>query len=126
MGSVSPWNYGGLLPPPSAEEMQHLAELFKPDEEYYKIYSKTVPANPPKGTLLITRQPMAHHIRIIYASGESIDMPYDKYIIGKLVVLGIDRKVAERTLDYVWNFGKSYVKTRYEDLFAPPMKAATV
>lgn len=109
-----------LLPPLSAKQYQHLAELFQPESEYYRIYSDA-PAKPKTGQLLLMREPYSSQIKIHYPSGDYKLIQYSETTISELVALGVPKEKVEHTLDYVWNFGKVYVGTTNKELFAPQL-----
>lgn len=109
-----------LLPPMTAEDYQWLAERFKPEEEYYKVYSDP-PVLPPKGVLLLLREPMSAQIKIVFNSGEFLNVQHSKRINFELTQIGLPPEKIEKALDMVWNFGKVYVKTHKPDLDSPPL-----
>lgn len=111
----------GLLPPLTAEEYRWLAELFKPEEEYYKVYSDK-PHAPPKGVFLLMREPYSRQLKVCYPSGDWQMFNYTRHIITELVRTGLPKGKIERALDYVWNFGKVYVKSDNPELYAPVLR----
>jgi hypothetical protein len=109
-----------MLPPLTANEYQHLAELFKPEEEYYRVYSPQ-PHTPPKGVFLLIREPFDSTLKVCYPSGDYKTFQYSKELHQSLIKCGLPEDRIEKCLDYVWNFGKVYVKASNPELFAPEL-----
>ena len=110
----------GLLPPLTADEYRHLALLFQPEEEYYKVYSDK-PHAPPTGVFLLIREPYDSQLKVCYPSGDWLVFQYSKTLHRELEKVGLPTNKIERALDYLWNFGKVYVKSVNPELYAPKL-----
>jgi hypothetical protein len=123
---ISPFLKGKPLPPPySDDEMKWLTELFRPEEEYYKIYSPR-PAIPPKGMFLLLREPLSQYIRVVWPSGEFEEVQVNKRMVWQIGRFGMAEPDVERALDYLWNFGKVYIRSTNPEIMGPPIKLKAV
>lgn len=109
-----------MLPPLTAEEYKHLAVLFQPEAEYYKVYSPK-PHAPPKGVFLMLREPYNSQLKVCYPSGDWKMLNYSRDLNRELKLLGFPEGRIEKALDYLWNFGKVYVKAVNPEMYAPKL-----
>lgn len=116
--------YATLLPPLSNEEAEWIYEITKSESEYYKIRSAH-PGIPNKGTLLLERKPYTSEVKVVWPNGDNISRPLSKTFpyLEVLRDYGITLEQSEKAINYIWNFGRVYVRANpdtYQAHFKTP------
>lgn len=107
--------------PLTTEEVVWLNDLFKPEEDYYKAYSPPQPP-PSKGAFLLLREPLQQSVKLVYPSGDFLSFPITRNLFRELVKVGVPKDKVERAMDYVYNFGRVYVRSVDPEMMAPVLK----
>lgn len=110
-----------MLPPLSADDYRWLADRFKPEEEYYRLYSDK-PLAPAKGMFLLLREPYSSSFKVVYPSGDFKMFEYSRNTPREMSKLGIPEEKVEKVLSHLWNFGKVYVKSDNPEVFSPKLE----